>query len=60
MNYFTELSIGLTNVWLGCLVMVLLHIIVATNKKLSKRMGDTSWYTSYEKKISNYNFFFYA
>ncbi len=52
MNYCMKLSIGLTNVWLGCLLMVLLHTIIATNKKLSKRMGDTSWYTSHEKKLA--------
>ncbi len=52
MKDFIELSIGLTNVWLGCLVMLFLHIIVGANKKLSKRMGDTSWYTSYEKKLA--------
>ncbi len=51
-SYFIELSIGLQNVWLGCLIMILLHTIVSTNKKLSKRMGDMSWYTSYEKKLA--------
>ncbi len=52
MNYFMEFSIGVTNVWLGCLVLVILHIIVGANKKLSKRMGDVSWYSSYEKKLA--------
>ncbi len=57
MNYFTELSIGLTNVWLGCFVILLSQIIIGINKKLSKRMGDTSWHTSYEKKLLITTFF---
>ncbi len=55
MNYFTELSIGITNAWIGTLVLLLLNIIVASNKKLYKRMGDISWYTSYEKKLALVN-----
>ncbi len=55
MEYFTELHIGLTNAWLGCLIAITLTIITSTNKKLLKRLSDISWYTSREKILAIIN-----
>ncbi len=58
MNYFTEFSIGLTNAWIGSLIIFISMIATASNKELAKRMMDVSWYTAREKKLMLPSFIF--
>ncbi len=36
--------------------MLVVNVNIATNKHLYKRMGDMSWYSSYEKKLAALSF----
>ena len=50
MQDYIDLNIGLTNAWIGSLIIFLTMLGVMTRKELSKRLLDMSWYTPYDKK----------
>lgn len=51
----TGLHMGLSNAWIGSVIILLTMAGVAKNKKLAKRLLDVSWHTPLDRKASRLN-----
>ncbi len=58
METFMEFRLGIANAWLGSLIIFLGNLATFANKKLAKRMMDTSWYSPREKRLLLPSFIF--